>query len=336
MTTNLELSVADVLGSRFAISAVSELVEVGRVLADPPARGACGSWLGKHGVALRRVADRHDLRPLLAVLSARTRTPEFLTPAPSGTLAEIETELEQVRTASKERVAEEIARCLQTRGPIAVDVEQALRSEDAAERLADLLGALWAELVSPSWHQIRVCLERDIVYRSRLLASRGLAAVLVGLAPSVTFGNRRERTHTVAGGRNPLVESDGLLLVPSAFIWPRAARIRTSPGAPLTVCYPARGIGAMWFASPPDGDVGLSSLIGRTRAQILEALEEPTHTTALAVYLDRSPGTVADHLAVLRSSGLIGKARVGQRVIYSRTALGDALLRKVADMPSAA
>src|SRR5262249_47259159 len=163
---------------------------------------------------------------------------------------------------------------------------------------------------------------------SRLLGSRGLAAVLAGLAPSLTFGNRRGRAHENAGPR-PRVGSDGLLLIPSAFIWPRVARVRTAPGAPLTVCYPARRIGAMCFASPPDSDVGLSSLIGRTRAQILEALEEPTHTTALALHLGRSAGTVADHLAVLRSSGLVGKARVGQRVIYSRTVLGEALLRRV-------
>jgi len=334
--TNLELSVGDVLGCRFAISAVSEVVEVGRVLANPAARAACGSWLGRHGVALGRVADRHDLRPLLTVLSARTPTPDFLTPPPSGTLADIEFELEQVRTTPGERVAAEIAHCLQTRGPIAIDVEQRLRSEDAAEQLADLLAVVWAELVLPSWHQIRGCLERDILYRSRLLASRGLAAVLAGLAPSVTFGNRREGAHRSADGRTPLVGSDGLLLIPSAFIWPRVGRARTSPAAPSTVCYPARGIGAMWFASPPDGGVDLSSLIGRTRAQILEALEEPTHTTALALHLGRSPGTVADHLAVLRGSGLVGKARVGQRVIYSRTALGEALLRRVADVPSAA
>jgi hypothetical protein len=39
------------------------------------------------------------------------------------------------------------------------------------------------------------------------------------------------------------------------------------------------------------GHRGLKRLLGGTRAQMLEAPDEPMHTTALAIHLRRSPGT---------------------------------------------
>jgi DNA-binding transcriptional ArsR family regulator len=329
-STTLELSVADLLRCRFAISTVSEVVEVARAIANPTPRPAQITWLRHHLATLRRIVDAHDLRPLFALLPSAGYTPDFLRPPPSGPVGEIERELEQIRATAPERVGAEIDRCLQGRGRITPEVDRMLRSDAAADRLAGVLAAIWEELLLPSWRQIRGCLERDILYRSRALVGHGLAAVLEELAPLVTV----ESGHLLApASKRHVVPLDdaGLLLVPSVFVWPRTATIHSPPTAPLTFCYPARGVEAMWFSSSY-GDGGLASLIGKTRARILEALDEPLHTTALALHLDRSPGNVADHLTVLRSSGLVAKARVGLHVIYSRTPLGDALLRGVSEL----
>jgi DNA-binding transcriptional ArsR family regulator len=318
-----ELSVADLLRCRFAISAVSEVIELARAIACRAARAAHRAWLRENGAALQRIADGYDLRPLLALARPGGHTPDFLRPPPSGPAAEIDVELEQIRATAAGRVRAEVQHALRGLGRIAPDVERALLSPVAAERLADLLAAMWTGLVEPSWPRIRSCLERDILYRSRVLAGQGLATVLEDVAPSVARGNGHRLAHGNGGG----VGAPGVLLLPSAFIWPRSAAIHPAPGAPLTVCYPARGIESMWAPSTRPHHTELARLIGQTRAQILEALEEPMHTTALAQDLGRSPGNIADHLGVLRRNGLVGNARVGAHVIYGRTSLGEAMVR---------
>src|SRR6266508_522025 len=329
---SLEISGDRLLRCRFAISAVSEVVEVTRVLATPAGRSTHNSWLRERRGVLQRVLEAHDLRPLIVLLSSDRCMPSFLKPTPSGPLGAIKSELEQISSTPEERVRREIGRCLQSGGGIPPEVRRALRVDGAAERIAEVLASLWAALISPVWRQIQTGLEHDVLYRSRLMAEHGLGAVLAQLASSVIYDDCDALdSYGIGDGRGgPRVGAGGLVLTPSVFVWPRRARAYASPGGKLSLCYPARGSGTLWFSEPSHRDGGLARLIGRTRAEILEALDEPTHTSALARQLDRSPGNVADHLAVLRDSALGCKNRVGQRVLYSRTPLGESLVRAAA------
>jgi DNA-binding transcriptional ArsR family regulator len=322
----LELSVADLLRCRFAISPVGEVIEVARAIANPAARAAHGAWLRRHEGALQRIAHTRNLRPLFAMTRADGAVPDFLRPTPSGPLGNIDAELERIRATPREQARDDIERHLRATGSPGADVERALLSNGAAERLAELLAALWTGLVQPSWPQIQNCLEQDILYQSRALVRHGLAAVLDDVAPSLALDDDHLLVHRNGSDVRRLDET-GILFVPSTFMWPRIATLHSPPAAPLIIRYPARGIETLWSPASPDRHSGLRRLIGKTRAQILDALDQPTHTTALALQLGRSPGNVADHLAVLRSSGLVGKARVGLHVLYSRTSLGDAMLR---------
>jgi DNA-binding transcriptional ArsR family regulator len=327
------LSLADTLRFRFTISPLGEVVRLARALANPKtcADGAPAAWLRDQQPALTRLHEEHDLRPLLAALSARRDYyPDFLTPTPQASVGEIGEELCRVQATAAAQVAQEIGECLERSEGIEPETERRLRSADAGVLLADLLGALWEAVLAPAWPRLRDLLERDVLYRSRLLARGGLASLFSDLEPLVTLRERtlyvdlRTEATCVLGG-------EGLRLMPSAFIWPYALVVSETP---RTLIYPSRGVASL-FWSEHGAEAVLAKLIGSTRAEILEHIGEPSHTSALARSLGRSAGNVADHLKVLHACGLVARDRVGRNVMYSRTPLADALLAGAHATPSA-
>ena len=86
---------------------------------------------------------------------------------------------------------------------------------------------------------------------------------------------------------------------------------------PPALCYPARGVAALWErsgASQTGGRAGsgpLERLLGASRAAVLLALEEPASTTQLATILGQSLGGLGGHLAVLREAGLVRTSKQG-------------------------
>jgi DNA-binding transcriptional ArsR family regulator len=108
------------------------------------------------------------------------------------------------------------------------------------------------------------------------------------------------------------------------FVWPGLAAHTEDPW-PRTIIYPARGVGALWGEPVSASPGALGDLVGRSRARLLDALDSPASTTQLARSTGLAPGAVGDHLAVLLRAGLLDRARSGRSVLYTRTALGDAL-----------
>jgi DNA-binding transcriptional ArsR family regulator len=313
-------SIDAVLHCRFGISPLGEVVRAARAIAGSVRDTSHFLWLRERRDIVQRLHRDHDLGLLLALLPDPGHVPNFLAPPPTAHLANLDEELDQIRQTPSRAAQAEIRRALAGR-----DVEdrtvRVLLSSQATARVAEALAATWRMLLEPSWPTVRELLERDVAYRARRLAEGGLVHLFEDLSPVVALeGHELQiRQHTAAS-----VELDerGLLLCPSAFVAPRVAVMLEPPA----LVYPARGTAALVGQGRVECGNAVSRLLGATRAEILVRLEEPTTTTALAHVLRRSPGNIADHLAVLREAGLVARRRVGRRVLYSLTPLGHATL----------
>ena len=321
-------SIDAVLHCRFGISPLGEVVRAARAIAGSVRNTSHFLWLRERRDVVQQLHRDHDLGLLLALLPDPGHVPDFLAAPPTTHLAQLGDELDRIRQTPSRTARAEIERALDGRH---VDDRalRVLRSSGATARVADALDATWRMLVEPSWPTVREVLERDVAYRARRLAEGGLAELFEDLSPIVTLDGHelQIREHAAA---NIELDARGLLLSPSAFVAPRVAVTLDPPG----LVYPARGTAALVGQGHVARGNAVSRLLGATRAEILALLEEPSTTTALAHVLGRSPGNIADHLAVLREAGLVVRRRVGRRVLYWRTPLGHATLGRQ-DAPAA-
>jgi len=310
---------SDLARLRFAISPLVELHRSVRVLDDPGAQALHLPWI----VEMRHELADLDLDLLRALAPPRAYTPDFIHPPPRTPLAELEDELAELTSTPPAHVRAEIRTAYRRTG-VPPRLEPFLDDPSAAvAALAELLREYWRRALAPHWDRLLSLLEGDVLYRARRLADAGARGLFADMHPELAFADGELRVEkpfeeTVAlGGR-------GLVFVPSAFAWPLLVAITRPPWQP-TLIYPARGVGALWDpdrTAPPEA---LQALLGNRRASVLGALDVPRSTTELSHRLEISPGSVSQHLTVLRAAGLVDGHRVGRSVLYVRSALGDHL-----------
>ncbi|MER5727039.1 DUF5937 family protein [Streptomyces sp. NPDC002138] len=312
----------DLLRCRFAISPRWETAEAVRTLKLPERQGYHLPWL--HGI--REAAAGLDLTPLWLLMPHRGHNPDFLCPPPLGPAVTFEEELARVRATDPLAAREEIRLSLAcTPGALESETGRELLAdpERAVRVLADLTERAWHALIAPHWPRLRAILEADILFHSRRLAATGLAGLFEGLHPDLTWSENTLIVHRRSHHDRDL-DGQGLLLMPSAFVWPEVIGGYDPPWQP-TVVYPARGIGALWSRAAEETPASLARLLGRARADVLCALREPASTTALAHRLGLAPSSVSAHLKALRGAGLLEPRRHRHQVFYERTPLGIAL-----------
>ncbi|MCX5194314.1 winged helix-turn-helix domain-containing protein [Streptomyces sp. NBC_00249] len=314
----------DLLRCRFALSPRWETQEAVRVLMRPHRQAYHLPWLSR----IRSAAAGLDLRPLWLLMPRRGHHPDLLSPPPTGPGVTFEEELARVRAADPEAAREDLRRSLAcTPGALESELGRRMLADPgrAVRELADLTEAAWRALVAPHWPRLRALLEADVLFHSRRLAAGGLEALFDGLHPDLRWHGESSTLSVEGPARHARhLGGQGLLLMPSAFVWPEVVGGYDPPWQP-TLVYPARGIGALWTASEGPAPRALAGLMGRARAEVLCALHEPASTTALARRLGLAPSTVSAHLKALRAAGLLVTARYGRQVLYERTPLGIAL-----------
>ena len=311
-----------VLAIRFAVSPLWETQAAVQAFADERGRAYHAPWMR----TVQASAAQLEWPALLAVLPRYGYVPDFLTPPPLTSMPTLASQLEQIRATDPAQVVREIQRCRDT-----VHDENSRRllesmiadPQHARDQLAMLLYDAWATLVEPYWARVQMLLDRDITERSRALAQHGLRRMLAELDPKIRW-TRHGLVLPDRSDRTVKIGERGLVLMPSAYLWPNVAAVVEEPWQP-TIVYPAKGISGLW-RTPQATPQALSRLIGCTRARVLVVLDQPLSTTAVAAITDLSPAGASRHLLALRDAGLATTARHGHEVHYRRTQLGSALL----------
>ena len=312
----------DLARSRFAISPLMELQMSLTALREPERHGHAihTPWMERARPRLEGL----DLTLLETVVPARGWVPDFAAPPPLVPSPDPAAEMERVRASDPAIVRHEIE-CIWTEGTPAVMRPLVEDTPRGLEQLVALMREYWDRALAPDWPAIRETLAADIRRRAAHLAAGGIRAALTALHPDVSL-SADERTIELAARAEADVplEGRGLLLIPSAFFWPRSSAIIDQPWQPCLI-YAPDGVAALWEPAELEPEQALQDLLGRGRARVLGGLETPASTTELARRLRMSPAGVSAHLRVLARSGLAAASREGRTVLYSRTPLGEDL-----------
>jgi DNA-binding transcriptional ArsR family regulator len=330
MQVVLELGVADLAGTRFAISPLHETLRALPLLAKPDRSPVNRPWVRWALAELDRRALRLP-RVWPLIVTDLPYWPEFLFPAPAVRAPGLDVELASLCATPDDQVRASLRRVFGSgQWPdSATDLFE--RPQGALAEIAAEVTDYHDRLIAPHWERMRSVLEADISYHAELLAGGGARSLFSELHPGLRWseGKLLMTDADEAWRGDPLVTlgPGGLVLLPSVFAWPYWS-IKKSTSTQTTLLYPARGAATVWTSSEATaGDAtAVELLLGAPRARLLGVLCSPATTTALACRLGVTPSAVSQHLTVLHRGGLVERHRSGRTVLYQTSELGLALL----------
>ena len=330
----IELGVEDLANMRFGISPLAETVFSLWALTDPSRHTVQLPWLR----AIRGNTDPDGTRLLHALVGPNRippdfrgnpsrPVPDFLTPRPTKFVARFDDELAAVRATPPEIVRRDL---VATHAPDQVPDELKAATIPDDEETMRLLGAIcdalqrhWERAMAPGWLEMQLVLEADTAYRARQLATGGARLLFADIHPNLRWSDGVLAITEMIGDHTIAAAGRGLLLTPSIFAYKPVPPL--DPGEPPSVGYPSRGVATLWAPPPQPDRTALVDLLGRTRALLLQMLDEPLPTVEIARRLKVTPSAVSQHLRVLHATGLLTRARDRRHVLYRRTPAGDQL-----------
>jgi DNA-binding transcriptional ArsR family regulator len=315
----LELDAADLAATRFAISPLHEVI--GSFF---PVYACPGSPQSSWVLGVRRRADvDHDL--LAGLLSPGGCIPDFVSPAPVRPRPSFAEQVDQVRQTTPEAVDHDL-RAAYAGAPLPAVIKR-FEDDPAALRdsVASALEQYWAVALAPRWQRMSAVLESDVLHRGMQCAQLGLGATLNQIDPHIRWEHGAlvvdmcdlAKKYVPASGRVTQ-------LIPSVFV--QTPLVPISMETPPVISYRSRRSALMWKDATPAASASLRGLLGKRRASLLVALDQPRSTTELARHMNVTPSAVSQHLGLLAASGLVDRVRAGHVVLYSRTELGRQLL----------
>ncbi|MBW1602458.1 helix-turn-helix transcriptional regulator [Streptomyces sp. JJ66] len=294
-----------------------------------------GPWRREVRAALQAAGLTAAVRGLALICPATGYFPDFLTPGRGD--PDVATGVDRVLSTPRSRLCAELSR-LYPRGPVPRGVRAlALGDPSALRGLGGVLQRYHQVAVAPYTAAMRGQAATDRARRAEAALDRGAEGLLASYAQAPGWEHEGGYLRAPYPRERSVDVQDRALTVVPSFFCVRTPLALVDDSLPPVLVHPlSPALG--WLTRLREAEVRppVTQLVGSSRAEMLEILERPMTTTALAAALRLALSTASRHASVLREAGLVATRREGNRVLHERTALGRALLDGSAPAPRTA
>ncbi len=306
---------ADVMArTRFGTSQLAEALSGLQILLTPQVQPWHRRWRDEHAAAFKaRLADDEVAAAMVRAAFGNTWTADFLTVPPQAPDLTLDEELTYLEGLGDERIRADLTF---VSGPL----PPALGTRGLARTAADLLRWTWNHTINPEWPRRLRVLRADVVSRTARLSAEGWTGALEDIGPGVRWlGHGELQVNSYPYPPRDIRGGDLMFIAAHS----RGGWVSWRLPDRFAVVYPVTGIFLTAAAPTP---LALVRLLGRSRAIVLTAIENPVSTSALVAKTSLPLGSVGGHLKVLLNAGLLHQRRSGREVLYWWSPAGRALV----------